>query len=59
MKNPKVSIQYRMEEETHAKLKAIANAEKRSINSQIDYFVLRGIEAFEKEHGKLLQKTEK
>ncbi len=58
MKQPKVSVQYRMDEQTHAKLKVISAAEKRSLNSQIDYFVLKGIEAFEKDHGRIPEEAE-
>lgn len=46
----KVSLQLRLEEETHAKLKEISEKELRSLNAQIEYFILYGIANYEREH---------
>ena len=51
MKESEVSIQFRMRESTHAKLKFIAADQLRSLNSQIEFFALEGIRAYEKEYG--------
>lgn len=53
MKND-VSIQFRMQATTHAKLKHVAQKKLRSVNGQIEYFVLKGIEEFEKENGPII-----
>lgn len=46
----KVALQLRLEEETHSKLKEISEKELRSLNAQIEYFILAGIANYEKEH---------
>lgn len=48
---PKVATQMRYELELYEKTKIIAEAELRSLNAQIEYFMKKGIEAYEKEHG--------
>lgn len=53
-----VSIQFRMYEETHYKLKYIAKRELRSLNSQIEYFALKGIAEYEREHGEIIIEEE-
>ncbi len=47
----KVSTQMRYDEILYEKTKIIAEDEMRTINSQIEYFMKKGIEAYEKEHG--------
>lgn len=47
----KVPFQLRIDEAAHKKLKIIAPREVRSINSQMEYFILKGIEQYEKENG--------
>ena len=47
----KIATQIRLDEETHQKLKVAAEKELRSLNSQMEYFILKGIESYEKEHG--------
>jgi len=49
----KVVTQLRLEETTHTKLKDIADKELRSLNAQIEYFILKGIEQFEKENNSI------
>lgn len=53
MKENEVSIQFRMKESTHAKLKVIAASQLRSLNSQIEFFALEGIKKYEFENGKI------
>jgi hypothetical protein len=48
---PTVITQVRMDEDTHARLKDIADREMRSMNAQLEYFVIKGIEAYEAEAG--------
>jgi len=48
---PKVAFQIRLDETTHKKLKFIADSELRSLNSQLEYFVLQGIKNYESIHG--------
>ena len=47
----KAAFQLRIDEKAHRKLKSIAEKELRSLNAQIEYFICRGIEKYEKEHG--------
>jgi len=54
MKESEVSIQFRMKESTHAKLKSIAASQLRSLNSQIVFFALEGIKEYEREHGEII-----
>lgn len=53
MKESEVSIQFRMKESTHAKLKAIAASQLRSLNSQIEFFALEGIRRYENDNGEI------
>lgn len=46
----KVYTQVRIEEMLYERLKKIAEAEKRSINAQIEYFVQKCVEQYEDEH---------
>ena len=48
---PKVALQVRLEESTHKKLKVISDNELRSLNSQLEYFILQGIKTYEDSHG--------
>ena len=50
----KVSTNFRLDEVLHDKTKIIASREKRSINSQMEYFVLKGIEEYEKTHEEIV-----
>lgn len=43
----KVILQARLEESTHKKLKTIADKELRSLNAQLEYFILQGINNYE------------
>lgn len=47
----RISTQLRINAEIHKKTKYIAKHENRNTNSQIEYFVKKGVEAYEKEHG--------
>lgn len=47
MADNKVALQLRLSVETHRKLKEISELELRSLNAQIEYFLLKGIERFE------------
>ncbi len=47
----KVATQMRYDEELYEKTKYIAENEMRTINAQIEYFIKKGVEAYEKEHG--------
>lgn len=49
----RISTQVRLDEATWEKLKIIAQLENRSANSQLDYFMKKGVEAYEAEHGAL------
>ena len=48
---PKVATQIRLDETMHKKVKYIAEKKLRSLNSQMEYFILKGIEEYEKENG--------
>lgn len=47
----RIATQIRINEEVYKKTKNIAKYENRNTNSQIEYFVKLGVEAYEKEHG--------
>lgn len=50
----KVSTQMRYDETLYEKTKVIAEEECRTINAQIEYFIKKGIESYEAEHGPIL-----
>lgn len=47
----RISTQVRLDEITWQKLKIIAQRENRNANSQLDYFMKKGVAAYEAEHG--------
>lgn len=47
----RISTQVRLDETTWRKLKVIAQRENRNANSQLDYFMKKGVAAYEAEHG--------
>ncbi|WP_405759854.1 Arc family DNA-binding protein [Anaerovibrio slackiae] len=51
MATSKVALQVRLDEKVHAKLRIVAEEEVRSLNSQIEYFVIKGIQKYEQENG--------
>ena len=50
----KISTNFRIDENAYKKTKVIAKKEKRSINSQLEYFVIKEVEKYEKENGKII-----
>ena len=51
MATNKVALQVRLDEKVHPKLRIVAEEEVRSLNSQIEYFVIKGIQKYEQENG--------
>lgn len=49
----RVATQIRIDETLHAKTKVIAQEENRNFNSQIEYFIKKGVEQYEKEKGEI------
>lgn len=49
----KISTNFRIDETVYKKTKVIAKAENRSINSQLEYFVMRGVKEYEKNNGEI------
>lgn len=49
----KIALQVRLDESTHQKLKSISEKELRSLNAQLEYFVIQGIKAYELENGSI------
>lgn len=49
----KISTQMRYDENLYEKVKIIAENELRSINAQIEYFIKKGVETYELEHGSI------
>lgn len=47
------TTQLRINETLYKKTKIIAVLESRNTNSQIEYFVRKGVENYEKEHGSI------
>lgn len=56
MPDKKIALQLRLDEATHQKLKNISNAELRSLNAQIEYFILKGVRDYENKHPNFNQK---
>lgn len=50
----RIATQIRIDEMAYKKTKFIAKQESRNTNSQIEYFVKLGVDAYEKEHGPIL-----
>jgi hypothetical protein len=55
---PKSALQIRLDELTHEKLKLIASKELRSLNAQMEYFIIKGIEQYESENGPIALEAE-
>ena len=53
MATTKIALQLRLDEAAHRKVKVIAEREMRSLNAQIEYFIAKGIERYERENGSL------
>ena len=47
----RIATQVRLDEVTYKKMKIIAQLENRNANSQLEYFMKKGVEAYEAEHG--------
>ena len=46
----RVYTQIRLDDSLHSRLKAIAAAEHRSLNNLMEYFLLRQVDEYEREH---------
>lgn len=51
MTKSRIATQIRLDEEIHAKLKYIAETELRSLNAQMEYFILGAVEYYEQVNG--------
>lgn len=47
----RVATQVRLDEISYKKMKIIARRENRNANAQLEYFMKKGVEAYEAEHG--------
>ena len=47
----RIATQVRLDETAYKKMKIIAKLENRNTNSQLDYFMRKGVEEYEKNHG--------
>jgi len=47
----RISITLRLDETAHAKAKVIARNEDRPLNSQLEYWIKKSVEQYEKENG--------
>lgn len=47
----RIATQIRINESVYKKTKYIAANESRNTNAQIEYFIKKGVEAYEREHG--------
>lgn len=54
----KIATQMRYDEVLYAKTKIIAENEMRTVNAQMEYFMKKGIEAYESKHGPILLPSE-
>ena len=51
--NQKTPSQIRLDEKLHEKVKIIADKELRSMNSQMEYFLIKGVEEYERINGEI------
>ena len=49
----KISLNIRLNDDFHAKIKHIAETEYRSLNNQIEYIIQRYIKEYEKDNGEI------
>ena len=47
----RIATHLRIDEVLHAKAKIIAKYKERPLNSQFEYWIKKGVEQYEKEHG--------
>ena len=47
----KIAFTFRIDSTIYEKAKTIAKKELRSANSQLEYFILKGVEQYERENG--------
>jgi len=47
----RTALNLRLDETAHLKAKIIARKEDRPLNSQLEYWIKRGVEQFERENG--------
>lgn len=52
----RVKTQLRINETLHEKVHIIAERESRNFNSQLEYFIRKGVEEYENNHGSVLDK---
>ncbi len=50
----RIATQIRVNESVYQKVKVIAQRESRNTNSQIEYYLKKGVEAYEAEHGEII-----
>jgi len=51
MSKDKIPLMLRLDEEIHAKIKCISANERRSLNSQVEYYIAKGIAEYEAQNG--------
>ena len=51
---PRTASQLRLSENIWAKLRVIADKELRTVNSQIEYYLMKSVEQYERENGAIL-----
>lgn len=54
----RVQTQVRIDETVYQKVKVIAKSENRNTNSQIEYFLKKGVEQYEADHGEVAVPSE-
>ena len=50
----RISTQLRIDPNVYEKIKVIADEETRSVNSQMEYFIKKGVAQYELEHGPIV-----
>lgn len=50
-KTSKQPLTFRLDEDTYEKSKIIARKEERVLNSQLEYWIKKGVEQYERENG--------
>ena len=53
VKQDKIPLMLRIDETIHKKIKYASEKEVRSLNGQIEYYIIKGLADFEKEYGEI------
>ena len=50
----RIATQFRIDDTIYKKAKVVAKSESRTLNSQVEYFIKKGVEQYEAENGEII-----